>query len=464
MLIGIFDGAVIIAYMAGTILIGLYFKKRIQSADDFIVADRGLGMSVFIATMVATSIGGGSLIGYVGQIHDQGLVFMPSEVVFLGIQICIALVLAEKVRNFAGYTAMDVLGRNYGKGPQLFGGICSMLYMVGTGPAMQSLALGSVISVFTGIPLQIGAIISIVIIILYTYFSGMWGVAMTDYFQFVIMAIGLAVLSFMVLDRCGGWENIAQAVPAENFDASADVTTMIELIFVTAIPALIDGNRYQRFYAARNVTVAKKGYLVSVIPWTCISVLTFLLGFAATKLVPAGLAQDLVMPTIIMEVLPIGIKGIVVASLISAVMSSADSYLLVGATNFAVDIYKPFINPNASDEQVLKVTKNMVMVLGIVGLMLALLVPSIMGVWTIASSIYVGGCFVPMIYALFFKGRKSGKAAIITMLFGSVASVVMKVTGASPFNMPPVLICVVASVLLFIPLTLLDKNSRKEVQ
>lgn len=464
MLIGIFDGVVIIAYMAGTILIGLYFKKRIQSADDFIVADRGLGMSVFIATMVATSIGGGSLIGYVGQIHDQGLVFMPSEVVFLGIQVCIALVLAEKVRNFAGYTAMDVLGRNYGKGPQLFGGICSMLYMVGTGPAMQSLALGSVISVFTGIPLQIGAIISIVIIILYTYFSGMWGVAMTDYFQFVIMAIGLAVLSFMVLDRCGGWENIAQAVPAENFDASADVTTMIELIFVTAIPALIDGNRYQRFYAARNVTVAKKGYLVSVIPWTCISVLTFLLGFAATKLVPAGLAQDLVMPTIIMEVLPIGIKGIVVASLISAVMSSADSYLLVGATNFAVDIYKPFINPNASDEQVLKVTKNMVMVLGIVGLMLALLVPSIMGVWTIASSIYVGGCFVPMIYALFFKGRKSGKAAIITMLFGSVASVVMKVTGASPFNMPPVLICVVASVLLFIPLTLLDKNSRKEVQ
>lgn len=464
MLIGIFDGVVIIAYMTGTILIGLYFKKRIQSADDFIVADRGLGMSVFIATMVATSIGGGSLIGYVGQIHDQGLVFMPSEVVFLGIQICIALVLAEKVRNFAGYTAMDVLGRNYGKGPQLFGGICSMLYMVGTGPAMQSLALGSVISVFTGIPLQIGAIISIVIIILYTYFSGMWGVAMTDYFQFVIMAIGLAVLSFMVLDRCGGWENIAQAVPAENFDASADVTTMIELIFVTAIPALIDGNRYQRFYAARNVTVAKKGYLVSVIPWTCISVLTFLLGFAATKLVPAGLAQDLVMPTIIMEVLPIGIKGIVVASLISAVMSSADSYLLVGATNFAVDIYKPFINPNASDEQVLKVTKNMVMVLGIVGLMLALLVPSIMGVWTIASSIYVGGCFVPMIYALFFKGRKSGKAAIITMLFGSVASVVMKVTGASPFNMPPVLICVVASVLLFIPLTLLDKNSRKEVQ
>ncbi|MGC2871829.1 sodium:solute symporter [Ihubacter sp. mB4P-1] len=461
--VGIIDGIVIILYMIGTILIGLYFKKRISSADDFIVADRGLGMSVFIATMVATSIGGGSLIGYVGEIHDGGLVFLPSEIVFLAIQLGIALILAEKVRNFAGYTAIDVLGRNYGKGPQLFGGICSMIYMLGTGPAMQSLALGSIISLFTGLPVQIGAIISIVIIILYTYFSGMWGVAMTDYFQFVIMAVGIVILSFMVLNQCGGWENIAQATPAKNFNISADITTMIELIFVTAIPALIDGNRYQRFYAAKDVKVAKKGSLIAVIPWTCISILTFLLGFAAVKLVPDGIAQDMVMPTIIMEILPIGIKGIVIAALISAIMSTADSYLLVGATNFTMDIYKPFINPNATDKQILKVTKTMVIVLGLGGLALALLVPSIMGVWTIVSSVYVGGCFVPMIYALFFKGRKSNLAAMVTMIVGSIASIIMKVANLNILGLPPVLVCVIASIVIFIPLTLLDKNSRRDI-
>jgi len=458
MQIGFIDGIIIAAYMAATILIGLYFKRRIHSTNDFIVADRGLGMSVFIATMVATSIGGGSLIGYVGEIHDQGLVFLPSEIVFLGIQVCIALILAEKVRNFAGYTAIDVLGKNYGKTSQLLGGICSMIYMVGTGPAMQSLALGSIISVFTGLPVTVGAIISIVIIILYTYFSGMWGVAMTDYFQFVVMAIGIAVVSFMVLKECDGWSGIAAAVPEENFHVSADITTMIELIFVTAIPALIDGNRYQRFYSTKNVTVAKKGYLISVIPWCCISVLTFLIGFAATKLVPEGIAQDMVMPLIIMKILPIGVKGIIIAALISAIMSSADSYLLVGATNFAIDIYKPFINPKATDAQVLKVTRYMVVLLGLGGLFLALLVPSIMGVWTIASSVYVGGCFVPMMYALFFKGKKSGKAAVITMIVGSITSIILKFADVNLFNLPPVLICVIVTLIIFIPLTALERK------
>ena len=335
-----------------------------------------------------------------------------------------------------------------------------MIYMTGMGPAMQSLALGSVINVFTGIPLNVGAVVAMIIIVLYTYFSGMWGVAMTDYFQFVVMTIGLSVVAFMVLDKCGGWTGIAAAVPTKNFQVTADVKTMLELIFVTAIPALIDGNRYQRFYAAKDLKVAKTGYLVSVIPWFFISCLTFLIGFAAMKLVPDGLAQDLVMPTIILNILPVGLKGIVVAALISAIMSTADSNMLVGATNFAIDIYRPFINPDATDEQILKVTKRAVVVLGIGGLMLALLVPSIMGVWTICSTIYVGGCFVPMMYALFFKGKKSARGALISILVGSISGGAMKLANIELFNLPIVLICVVVSLIVFIPLTISDKKAK----
>ena len=105
----------------------------------------------------------------------------------------------------------------------------------------------------------------------------------------------------------------------------------------------------------------------------------------------------------------------------------------------------------------------MVIVLGLGGLALALLVPSIMGVWTIVSSVYVGGCFVPMIYALFFKGRKSNLAAMVTMIVGSIASIIMKVANLNILGLPPVLVCVIASIVIFIPLTLLDKNSRRDI-
>ncbi|MCF6465966.1 sodium:solute symporter family protein [Clostridium sp. Cult2] len=455
---GILDTGIFIIYLLGTLAIGWYFKNRTDTSDEFMVANRGLGLSVFIATMVATSVGGGTLTGYIGQVYESGLVILPTVIVFFIIQFLIAKFLAEKVQKFEGYTAPDVLGKTYGRTSQLLAGISSMIYMLGAGPALQAIALGTVIEVITGIPFTIGATIAMVIIILYTYFSGMWGVAMTDYFQFVVMAIGVALVGWISLNQANGWSSVVPSIPSENLSFNANLPAILKLILVTSFPTLIDGNRYQRFYSAKDVGVAKKGYYIALLPWFFIYVSIFLLGFTGYVLIP-NVPADKVFASLILQTLPIGLKGIVFAALVSAIMSTADSYMLVAATNFVQDIYKPYINPKATDKQILKVSRISVVVIGIVGLVLALAVPSVMGVWSIASTAYVAGSFIPMMYALFFKGKKSNKAAIASIVFAGGGSLVLEVMDMSILGQSPIFIGIIASLIIFALITYFDKEA-----
>ncbi|BCV25156.1 sodium:solute symporter [Gelria sp. Kuro-4] len=445
----IVDSAIFYVYLMSNLLIGWYFSKRATSADEFMVADRSLGLSVYIATMVATSVGGGTTMGYVGTIYKGGLLLVPSILLFYVLQVIIALSLAERLREFAGYTAPDVLGRTYGRWAQLIGGIESMIYMLGTGPALQALALGTLIRMITGWPIAYGAILAMGIIIAYTYASGMWGVAMTDFMQFIILGIGLAVCTVLALDKVGGWSGIVNSVPADYFSVKTSGKAIVELAFALSLPGLIDGNRYQRFYAAKDKNVARTGYLLAIIPWHLMFTMIFICGFTARVLV-TGATGDEIFPALILSTLPTGVRGLIFAALAAAIMSTADSYMLVGATNFSEDVYKKFINPKAADNDMVRVTKWSVLVQGLLGLTLALTVQSIMGVWTLASTAYVGGCFVPMMAALFTRGPKSETASLASMIVGGGSGVYLKLANRTILGQSPIVIGVLLSLIVFV--------------
>jgi SSS family solute:Na+ symporter len=444
-----FDSLVFYVYLLSNLFIGWYFSKRATNADEFIVANRSLGLSVFIATMVATSVGGGTTIGYVGTIYKGGLLLVPSILLFYVLQVVIALFLAERLRDFAGYTAPDVLGRTYGKWSQLIGGIESMIYMLGTGPALQTIALGTLIRMMTGWPLAYGAIVAMAIIIAYTYMSGLWGVAMTDFVQFVIIAVGLAACAVLSLGKVGGWAGILALTPPGYFDLKSSVRAVVELALAVSLPGLIDGNRYQRFYAAKDKRTAKLGYLLAIVPWHLMFTMIFVCGFTSKVLV-TGATGDEIFPSLILKVMPAGARGLLFAALAAAIMSTADSYTLVGATNFVQDIYRPLINPGATDSDIVRVTKLAVLAQGVLGVLLALYVPSIMGVWVLASTAYVGGCFVPMMAALFTRGRKSEAAAVASMILGGGVGVYLKLVNKTVFGQSPIVVGVLVSLLAFV--------------
>ena len=145
-MVGTLDSILIICYMLAMVGVGLYFKTN-DSMSDFAVADKKLGLSVMTATLLATAVGGGALTGSVGNAYMSGLIEVPKTIILLGINIFMALFVAKKMRNVGGFTAPEMLGRVYGRGCQTLGGLFCAIYMMGTGPAMQSIALGTCIHI-----------------------------------------------------------------------------------------------------------------------------------------------------------------------------------------------------------------------------------------------------------------------------------------------------------------------------
>ena len=186
----IIDWMLVVVYMIFMVVIGAYFKTS-DNMEDFAVADKKLGLSVLTATFLATGIGGGVLTGSTGNGFAAGIMEIPKLLVLFSINIFMALFLAKKMRNIGGFTAPEMLGRVYGKKCQALGGLFCAIYQMGSGPAMQSIALGTCLHILLGVEMRMGMIIGMGVVLLYTLSSGMWGVAMTDYVQFIFLTIGM---------------------------------------------------------------------------------------------------------------------------------------------------------------------------------------------------------------------------------------------------------------------------------
>lgn len=456
------DFVIIGVYMLSMIGIGFIFKAKSKNTDDYLVGGRGVGLSVFMATWLATCIGGGILNGWIGTTYANGLSLVPSIITMYVLTAIMGLFLAKKLRHFGGITTAQVLRKTYSRKSQAIAGVFSFINLLGQGPAMQTITFGTVLNVVTGIPFVWGCVISMAIILLYTYTAGFWGVIMTDYVQFIIMCIGVGIAAAICLNDVGGWNGIVASVPAERLRIYnvGGVTAIIKLAGTTALPIIIDGNRYQRLYSTKDEKTAKIGTLGCLIPLHFFYMIILLLGTCAYILLP-DVKSDAVFSTLLLNYLPVGLRGIIFASLLAAIMSTCDSYLLCSASNFSIDIYKNFIKPEATDEDIMKVTKRCVLITGLVGLAMAIWLGDIMSAWSLVAACYVGGCFCPILYAMFFdKAKKSSLAANWSMICGGVTGGLFEVMGINVFGIPPVIFGAIISLMVLVVVTLMDKDAK----
>ena len=306
--------------------------------------------------------------------------------------------------------------------------------------------------------MKLGMIIGMAVVLLYTLSSGMWGVAMTDYVQFIFLAVGVLLATGIVYSGAGGWNGIVSSLPAGYLEI--DTSGALELLCATSLPVLIDGNRYSRFFSAKDGNTARLATLIASIPQSLFLVMSLVMGLAAVNLLPADTGKDQVFATLLLTYLPVGIKGVCIAALMAAIMSTADSYMLTGATNISVDIYKTYINPNASDKKMVIVTKASVLLVGLLGLGMALILPDVISVWTLSSTAYVGGCLVPMLYGIFSKGKKSYTAALVAMIGGGALALILDINEFVFFGLPAIVYGILLSAVLFFAISACAKDGR----
>ncbi|MBU0980968.1 MAG: sodium:solute symporter family protein [Nanoarchaeota archaeon] len=414
------DYGIIVVYFILIIIIGYVVKRRVRNITDYFLAGRRLTLPIFVATLVSTWYGGilgvGELSFNYGMVNwlTQGFFWYLSYLFF-------AFFLANRIRRSGLFTVPDQLERFYDKRARLLGAFFNFIMVT---PAPYVLSLGVIFSLIFGWPAWAGILLGTLVAVFYTLRGGFLGVIYTDFIQFFLMVTGVALVIPFAVSKFGGISFLKANLPATHFTLTGEWTTQMILVWgFIAFWTLVDPSFYQRCYAAKDDKVPKRGILLAIVFWGLFDVCTTFTGMYARAAMPT-IDPLTAYPVFAAAVLPIVLKGLFFAGLIATVMSTIDSFTFLGAMNIAHDYYKRIINPKASEKSVMRVTKVGIVMTALLALVLAFFFESVVSMWYTIGTIGISALLIPMLAGFFYKGKKSGDAALASMVTGSLTAIV----------------------------------------
>lgn len=417
----IFTGVAI--YLVMMLVIGIWASKRTGSTANFIVAGRRLPIWIGSATIIATWFGGGTMMGAAGASYDQGLIGVIADP--FGGALCLFLVGFFFVRLFRRLrllTFIEFFENRYGKTAATIAAVGSIASNIGWTGALL-VAFGLVFQSLTGVPMTIGIMGGAVVVFVYTVAGGMWAVALTDFVQIIVIAIGLIMLLVVVLIDAGGWNAIAPQLPEDTFRMIPAVHTwevwlnyfrawlIFGLADVTAQTLL------QRAFSARNEQVAQNSFYLAGIGHLSLGMIPVMLGIIASVTMPGIVDKETVIPELaIAHLHPVAI-AIFVGALLAAIMSSADSALLAAASIFSVNIM-PLFKPQITDRARLLATRIAIPVFGSIAVYVALEVQVVYDLIQDANSVILVCVTIPFIVGVWWrKANRTGALASMAVGF-----------------------------------------------
>jgi len=428
------DLSIIVAYLAMMLGVGYYVMRQAPDFEEYLVGGRSMTTPILVCTLASTYYGLDVLFGTSEIAFNDGIV---AFVGYTGLSLCFylfaALALSRPLRE-ANFTSLpEILDRFYGHGSSYFGAFASIFYSI---PALSLFALGRVTEVIFGIDAQIGALLLGSVALLYTLWGGLWAVAITDTIQFVLMCLTLAVALPMLLGKVGGFDAVAAAVPETHFEPFGGIPIFLMIAYAaTGISILVDPGFYQRIFAAKSFRQARTAMLVAIGVWIAYDWLVTAGGMLAATAVQAGsLPADLhsndALLTAVTWALPVGLTGIFLAGVLATAMSTIDSYSLVAGANFAYDLYRPLLKPDASDKDLVRLTRIGVVISWILGYALAFMFDRLMALWVFTATFLTSTPLVPIFMGLFWSGRRTPLAGMLSSALG-LASVILYYIGIS---------------------------------
>jgi len=459
----------ILGYLVILLTMGVLLAKHIKSKEDFLVAGRKLTAPVLVGTLLATWIGSGDIFSVADLSYHHGYSsLIGSAGGWLGI--IIAFFIAGRVRRFGQFTVPDILEARYNRWARLLATITTVIaYIVIV--SYQFRGGGWVINIITEgkISYQVAMIIMAAFVILYTMTAGMLSVAYLDFINGIIIIVGVFLAIPFLIKAGGGIETITANLPARAHPilGNMSLTTAMGYFIPTLLLALGNANMYQRFFSAKNEKEAKK----SVVGWV---IGVIILGIAIQTLAVIGssmfkglskIESGKILLKVAHEGVPLIVGCILIAAIIAIVVSTANSFLLVPATNVMRDIVQRFIKPGISDKAMVLGTRLTLIILGIFSYLLIGFFPRVLHAAYAAYTIYGAG-LTPAIMATFFWKRATPKAGVLSISAGMLVTIgweiANKVGGQLPLGVPAVYPALISSLVLLILGSLLDTPPDKE--
>ncbi|MFD2629640.1 sodium:solute symporter family protein [Oceanobacillus kapialis] len=451
----------IIGFLVTILGVGVYYSRKIKTADDYTMANFSLGFFPICGSIIATSLGSAAVIGSAGKGFEIGISWFLTKLPVAGFSILLALLLGSTIRKLKLYTLPDLFVRRFGKASGLIPAlIISILYMTPTF-GMQIVGMGSILTTIIDISVTSAMLLGFGISVLFTLMGGLPSVAWTDAVQSVLILAGLILMFILGLNYVGGTEAVANNTPPELFDIfGLGSTELINYLIIFGPFYLVWQTSWQRIAAAKNEKIAKSAVTTGFILTALVGVFAIGIGILARQALPANTDPDLVYTAFLTEIFPPSIGGFFMVSLFAAVLTGATSFLLSGAMNISKDIYQGWISPNASSQKVLNVSRISVGAMALGGLLVALLITDIIAIYTYALSLSAITMVVPVLAAMFWK--RATKAGMIASVIGSLVVAVAWSLLGKPFGLHEIIPGMLASFTILVVVSLLTKHSSDE--
>lgn len=425
----------VLGYLLVTIAIGLLAARRVKNTADFAIAGRHLPLVMIITTTFATWFGSETVLGIPAKFVNTGLHGIVEDPFGAGTcLILVGLFFASKLYKMTLLTISDYYRERYGR---IVETICSVIIMISYlgWVSAQVTALGVVFNVLSegSITISQGMVIGVISILAYTLFGGMWSVAITDFIQMIILVIGLAVLAVFAGHQAGGAGRVISfATDRDMFHFLPEPRVKDVLFFIAAAITMMLGSIpqqdvFQRVMSANSEYAATRGSVIGGVCYIIFAFVPMFLVVSALLIMPekaALLMQEdpqKVLPTLVMEHMPVVMQVLFFGALLSAIKSCASATLLAPSVTFTENIWRN-IRPFTRDGQELRAMRYTVLAFSALVLAYAIIMQGT-PIYELVSGAYqvtLVGAFIPLTCGLYWK-RATTQGAVFSIVLGIVS-------------------------------------------
>ena len=443
--------AVTLAVIVVTLLtVSLTRLGKVHTRADYLIAGRSLPAFVLVFTLLSSWIGSGSLLGGAENAYRHGFAALWQAG---GGWAGLALIyfIAPRARRFAQYTIPDLLETRYNQTARVLG-VLAILFTYTAITSYQFIGGGDILHLIfpDSITAIHGRYLIAAFVILFTAIAGMSSVAYMDVAIGLLATFTLCAALPVLLHNFGGWVAVRAALPATHFQIFGDlhpfnsyvgpnllpdgtherISSALEIFLPTCLLMLGNQSMYQKFFSARSekdATRAVAGWIVGTVILETVIVALAVVGSA---IFPTGEVHDHPREILAYTGLhafsgsrPLMLLGaLLVGAIFAKIVSTANNYLFSPAANLVNDLFVRYLKPRASNQEVLLVSRLMVVLLGLWALYQGLHTESILKKALYAYTIY-SAALTPVILAAFYWRRATASAAVASIFTGTFVTV-----------------------------------------
>ncbi|MEZ6048884.1 MAG: sodium:solute symporter family protein [Planctomycetaceae bacterium] len=456
------DWAIVLVYLAGSAVVGLWANRYVGNLSDYLVAGRTLRIRLALASMTGTEL------GLVTVMYMSQLGFTHQyAAMYLGVLEAIALLIiggtgfvVVKLRESAVMTIPEFYDKRYSPGVRVLGG--TVMVLAGVLNMGLFLKAGSIfVTALTGMdnPDLLKWVMTgmLLLVLFYTVLGGMVSVVITDLIQFFVLGISLLIASGFILGELGldGMRAIAteqhgyvnpfddlkpegafNILNPETDRGGVGLMSIIQMMIIVGAASFLWPTTASRTLSVKDTKVARQLFFWSAIPLLARRAIPVLLGlgtfafFASNSELGTELMQKIeskeisslsAMPLYLAKLIPTGLLGIIAAGMLAAFMSTHDTYLLTWSSVITQDICGPLFGPLSQRTRIL-ITRISIVVIGIMLLVWGLWYELSDQLWdymAITGTVYFAGALPTIVGGLYWK-RGTSAGAVTAILLGLI--------------------------------------------